>query len=1110
MADVAYTLQVGRKAMEHRLALVARTRDEALAALESNGAGRVLRGRQEARGRAVAFMFPGQGAQYVWMSRGLYDEAPVFRRELDRCAELLKPLLGLDLRGVIYPQPAGQEIHRWVDVFEVPGADGQNGAHEEAAAARLQQTYVTQPALFAVEYALAKQLTEWGVEPRAMVGHSIGEYVAACLAGVFELEDALALVAARGRLMQSVPAGSMLAVPLPEEEVRPLLGEHLSLASVNGRALCVVSGAAEAADALRERLTARGVTCTRLHTSHAFHSQMMEPILEEFEARCRRVKLKPPRLPFVSNLTGTWITEAEATDPSYWAQHLRHTVRFADGLRELLKDAGQVLLEVGPGQTLGSLAKQHPEKRPEQAVVSTTRHPREEQPDFAFLLGALGQLWLAGVEVNWLELYAGRRRRVHLPTYPFERRRYWVEARPQGAAPRAARPKAGVEDYFYIPVWKQSPLLARDGARAPEGEDSCWLLLADDCGLGARLKERLERGGRRVVSVARGEGWKDEGGDRYTVNPRQRQSYDALMKELKRRGLVPARILHLWNVGAEDARQPSPAAADAALAEESFYSLLFLAQSFGAQNFAGASSILVVSTGMQAVTGDEELRPEKATLLGPSRVIQQEYANLTCRSVDIHLPARADAEHDILIERLLGEFEAPAEQAVCAYRGRQRWVQTFEEVRLDERPARTSPLREGGVYLITGGQTQTGLVFAEHLAASVRARLVLVAPPHYPQAERWDDWLAADGAGAAEGGVQIRRMIETVRRLEAGGAEVLVINAHTADPAQMASAVARALRAFGAINGVLHTESVPGGGLIQLKTREQASAVLRPKVHATLSLDAALRDVELDFFALFSSSAALTGGIGQVDYCAANSFLSAFAHHRAWRRGGLTLALDWDPFKWEDWQGAQMGGAPDVQAQVKETLEAFGLTEPQSAEAFGRSLASGLPEVIVSRRDFPAILEQYRTLNVSNFMEQMGQQPRAGGAAHARPELSTPFVAPRNETERAIAEIWQELFGLEEVGVHDKFFELGGSSLLAIQLITRLRNAFGEEVSMDSIFEQPTVAGLAEVVGGERLGRGELEEVERVYEELKDLSPEELQALLADDPDLTGEGNINA
>jgi phthiocerol/phenolphthiocerol synthesis type-I polyketide synthase E len=405
LADVAYTLQTGRQAFDHRRMLVCQDVDDAISALEPIDPKRAITSSQETADRDVVFMFSGQGSQYVNMGLELYQSEPVFRDEVDRCSEILKPHLGHDLRQILYP----------------------DGTDLEEAAQLLQQTAFTQPALFVIEYALAKLWMEWGIRPSAMVGHSIGEYVAACLAGVFSLEDALSLVAARGRLMQELPSGSMLAIALPPKEVQTFLDGKLDLAVVNAPSLCVVSGEREVVQELESELTEKGVGCRALHTSHAFHSRMMEPILETFTMRVGHVPLESPTIPFVSNVTGTWIRPDEATNPAYWARHLRQTVLFSDCLGELMQEPNRVLLEVGPGRTLATLAKQHPTKTAEHVVLSSLRHPKEEKPDLAFVLGTLGQLWMAGAQIDWSGFYEGeRRRRIPLPTYPFERKRYWI------------------------------------------------------------------------------------------------------------------------------------------------------------------------------------------------------------------------------------------------------------------------------------------------------------------------------------------------------------------------------------------------------------------------------------------------------------------------------------------------------------------------------------------------------------------------------------------------------------------------------------------------------------------------------------------------------------
>lgn len=406
LADVAYTLSQGRRAFSHRRMLLCQNQDEADLALSSPGSPRVFTNSQEAGARSITFMFSGQGAQYVNMALELYQTESVFRAQIDQCAEILKPQLGRDLRHVLYP------------------------SMERVAAAtqQLQETEIAQPALFVFEYALAQLWMQWGVRPQTMLGHSIGEYVAACLAGVFSLEEALTLVAARGQLMQQLPAGKMLAVSLPVTEIQSLLSRSLDLAAINGPSLCVVSGPTEAVELFQKQLVEQGVEYRHLHTSHAFHSHMMEPILIPFAQRVKQVSLKPPQIPYLSNVTGTWITAAEVTSPEYWVRHLRQTVHFAESLQQLLTDPEQILLEVGPGQTLSTLAKRHPEKASEQVVLSSVSHPQKSQSDVAFLLTTFGQLWLTGVDVNWAGFYAQEQRyRLPLPTYPFERQRYWIE-----------------------------------------------------------------------------------------------------------------------------------------------------------------------------------------------------------------------------------------------------------------------------------------------------------------------------------------------------------------------------------------------------------------------------------------------------------------------------------------------------------------------------------------------------------------------------------------------------------------------------------------------------------------------------------------------------------
>ncbi|MDB4949103.1 MAG: polyketide synthase, partial [Gemmatimonadetes bacterium] len=355
----------------------------------------------------VVFLFPGLGEQYVGMARGLYRSEPVFRAAFDAAADALLPLLDADLRDVVFPDTVEREG---------PGAASPGGidlramlarikAQGEAAGGRLNRTDVAQPAVFAVEAALARLWLSWGVTPVGMIGHSLGEYAAAATAGVLPFDAALRVVALRARLIDALPGGAMLAVPLSEEETVALLGPDLALAAVNAPAACVVSGPEPAVAALEARLEARGIVSRRLPATHAFHSPMMQPAAAALADLLSDVELGAPSLPFVSNVTGTWAAAGEVRDPAYWVRHMVQPVRFADGVAELAADPTRIFVEVGPGQTLGAFARQCGASR--QIVLPSIRQSYNKQPDTAFLLGSLGRLWLAGVPVAWDGLFPG-------------------------------------------------------------------------------------------------------------------------------------------------------------------------------------------------------------------------------------------------------------------------------------------------------------------------------------------------------------------------------------------------------------------------------------------------------------------------------------------------------------------------------------------------------------------------------------------------------------------------------------------------------------------------------------------------------------------------------
>jgi acyl transferase domain-containing protein len=1031
IADVAFTLQVGRKPLARRRMLLlpaGASSEEAAGFLETRDPGRVFTSAGEPRNRSVVFMFPGQGAQHADMTRHAYDDEPTFRADVDRCSELLLPHLGMDLRDAIYgPPPPSDTI------------------------APLDRTELTQPALFVVEYALSRLWMQWGISPHAMIGHSVGEYVAACLSGVLSLEAALALVAIRGRLMANMPAGAMTAVPLSEHEMGTFLEPGISIAAVNGPTSCVISGAFDAVARAEARLQSAGIQTRRLRTSHAFHSAMMDPVLEPYRDHLRGVRLQSPQIPYVSNLTGDWIAASDAVNPEYWVRHLRDAVRFGDGIERLVSDPDWILLEVGPGQTLTSMARQQTKRSSEQLVLPSLRRPGVNENDMAVLLKTLGQLWMSGVAIDWTGFYAHeRRRRVQLPGYPFERQRYWIDpetsVQPAVAEGVAVR-RRPLEEWFYAPSWKRAvaapmcPSIHSEPTRR-------WLVFADSCGLGNSLIERLKRNGDSVHVVQAGTVFSEQDGSS-SIDSERPEDYAALFDSLSGRGALPTHILHLWSV------DPAVEVPDDDGVKRSisrgFYSVLHLTRALSDRPATGRVTLAVVTTDVDAVIPDDDVVPAKAPVLGLCKVISQEHPHIVCRCIDVKVSA-SGREYEATAEQLITEVTALPFEPVVAYRGNQRWVQVFEPVRLESTGAASVALRPHGVYLITGGLGNIGLALAEQLAVRTQARLVLVSRSEFPERENWDDWLSTHNDRD-----RVSRRILRLRSIESAGGQTLIIRGDISSPEDMARIIAEARRQLGPINGVIHGAGQTGEDafcLVTEATRARCELQFLPKLRGLLNLSRALDGTEIDFWLCLSSLSAVLGGLGFGAYAGANCFMDAFAARQQSLGRGRWISVNWDGWYFPE----------DGRPVPTEHLEGLPLIDADhGTEAAFRILDQcGEPGILVSPTSLEIRLAQW--VRLESLREPAQGEAAESGTRHARPSITTPFVAPRDPEEETIARVWQQLLGLDQVGVHDNFFELGGHSLLAIQLVSRLYDAFGVELSVDRIFEAATVAEQAQVL----------------------------------------------
>jgi len=823
LADIADTLQVGRRAFAWRDYIVCADGTEAAAALRKP---RPARSPVASDVPPVVFMFTGQGSQYPALAHSLYGREPVFRDALDVCADILRPHLGLDPRDLLI-------------------------AAQPDAGRLLRRTALAQPILFAVEYALARLWEHWGVIPAALIGHSLGEYVATCLAGVLELEQALILVARRGQLMQAAPPGGMLALPLATASLLPRLPEDVEIAAVNAKDRCVVGGPVQSIELLAAALRNEGIEGQALATSHAFHTAAMDCVLTEFAMQLGRCRRRAPHIPVMSNLTGDWLRADEAKSVDYYLRHLRQPVRFADGIASVLRDYPEaVLLEVGPGHALVQAARRC--ASPDTTCIASLPPAGSATEPYRVLMGGLGELWAKGVPVDWSAAAEPERRRVGMPGYPFQRQRHWIEGRHEQPARRAAAVAPTIEAtaaehrWCYMPAWRSASPVA---VRPPQGR---WLLLGDDA-QDEVVAQILLRAGCSVTRARHMRASTARLAGSHAVRWDDRQGYEDLLRVLPDE---PCNLLWLSSHG--------PAANWHA--EDWCHGLTALLQAL--ERRSSPVRLSVIASGIAAVLPGEagRLAAEKGVLPGFLRAAAAEFPDHAIQLIDVPPDVLADTG---VVAAMLALCQEQPDAVFTALRQRQRWLSTVEKVRTASRPV---CLRRGGTYLITGGLGGIGLCLADYLAREWQARLMLVGRTAVPRESDWSQIMADPAADPA-----VRRRVQQLQALRELDATVVVESADMADETQAARVIAKALARFGALHGVIHAAGVADGALLARQNKAAMAAVLAAKVAGTRSLAKLLASERLDFLMLCSALSAVIGAPGQAAYCAANSYLDQFA-----------------------------------------------------------------------------------------------------------------------------------------------------------------------------------------------------------------------------------------
>ena len=1036
VADVAFSANTGRAQLDARLAVVAASRDELVGHLRDAAAGRPLDGgvRQTIAASerpAIAFLFSGQGSQYAGMGRRLFETQPAFRRALERCDEILRPLLDRSLLSVMYPA-AGE-------------------------ATPLDDTAYTQPALFALEYALAELWRSWGVEPSAVMGHSVGEFAAACVAGVFSLEDGLTLIAARGRAMQALPGGgAMAAVFAGESRVAEAIarrGAAVSIAAFNGDENTVVSGSKADVDAVVADLASQGIDSERLNVSHAFHSALMDPALEAFGAVARRITYSAPRIALVSNVTGRTIGADTIADAGYWLRHLREPVRCADGLRALRELGCGTFLEIGPAPVLVGMGRRMFDD-PDLAWLPSLRRT---QDDWTQLLGAVAALWARGARVDFAAFDRGyARRKLLLPTTPFERQRYWLDLEPPqstrgsvardgaAAAEQPAVDAAAPADWTYALKWTR---YTGEQAVVPPADGSSLVVFADRTGVGDALAARWRARGAECAVVYAGERLENVGPQAWTFDGRD--DFTAPLRTVLATIGAPVRhVVFLWGLDAPASDAPTAAALEEAQRHGTASALRVMQALL--RDESGAM-LRIVTRFAQTVGGtDGRCAVAQAPLWGLGRAIALEHPEIWGGLVDLDV-----ADADAAAAQLLAELDRGDDEDQVAVRGGARYLARLEPRVATAAPAK--PLDPDAAYLVTGGLGVLGLAIARWLVRNGARRIALAGRSGLPDRSTWVSLDASTESG---------RRVAGVRGLEALGATVDVLALDVCDEHQVDEAIDRFGRSLPPLRGVVHAASATGAARLRDMTTDALLAMLRPKVTGTWALHSATQRVPLDFFVLFSSAAALLGSNELGHYAAANSFLDAAAHYR--RAAGLpAVSVNWGA--WAEMRDYDERADGFVRAGMRLMPTADAL------EAFGRLRSSDVPQLMVASIDWATFKPVYEAKRRRPLIADVRPAAPASAVTPGRAlmeELAA--IEPDDRRARLVDRVRAEaaaVLGLPaaEIDPRKGLFDLGMDSLMSVDLKRRLERLVGFDLPTTVTFKYPSVSALADFLI-ERLG----------------------------------------
>ena len=1024
LPDICYTANVGRSHFTHRLAVVASSQTELKEKLGSFNLEKEVPGLFSAQlpntsnQPKLAFLFTGQGSQYVYMGWELYQTQPTFRSAIEKCDRLLKPYLEKPLLEVLYSNLGNRE----------------QGIGNRGETSLLNQTAYTQPALFALEYALVQLWKSWGIQPNVVMGHSVGEYLAATVAGVFSLEDALKLIATRGRLMQQLPeSGEMVSVLASESQVRLAIAPYSSevaLAAINGPESIVISGAGVAISEICTNLELQGIKTKRLQVSHAFHSPLMEPMLAEFETVARQITYHQPQIPLISNITGKPADQSIAT-AQYWVNHVRQPVQFARSIETLKQQKYTIFLEIGPKPILLGMGLQC---LPEQETLWLPS--LREQKSESEMLSSLGKLYVSGVKVNWLKFDQDYTRcKVMLPTYPFQRQRYWLET-VQDLQKKIAEFKT--KDWFYQIQWQPLPKENKQSQEQPRH----WLIFADSTGVGKSLANHLQQQGNECSLVYRGEQYQNPDTGIYQINPSETQEFEQLYHTIIKTSKLPLqRVVHLWSLDTSEKDLTTTTLEQVQL--WGCGSVLHLVQTLLKNSPSTPLKLWLITRGTQPISSPTEaFGVRTSTLWGLGRTIAFEHPQLWGGLVDLD-PQGTEDEAKILLQQLTNSNT----EDHLAVRDRKTYVARL--VKYFPPESQPLSLRSNATYLITGGLGSLGLKTAEWMAERGAKHLVLISRSQpSEQAQR------------------------TIKALEKLGVTVKLFSADISLEAEVVNILEQIQTP--PLRGVIHAAGILDDGVLQQLTWERFTKVMAPKVNGAWHLHKFTQNLSLDFFVCFSSISSLLGSPGQGNYAVANAFMDNLAHYR--RGMGLPgLSINWGAW-------SESGMATRVASQHQNRLKIAGISSisPEQGMRVLEQLlqAQTTAQVGVLPADLSVLAKQWSLANPSSLIldflpqETFHQQPAITQQTEQQ-ILAKLQAVPTTQRHEILQNYLQSLVAKSlgtsaaEIPTDANLIELGLDSLMSMEVVNQLSRDLNFIIYPREFYERPKINSLTQYLYAE-------------------------------------------